>query len=42
MRYLLGEMMEVFSVEECLKFNLKFKSFELLNKLYENASTYYN
>lgn len=27
MRYLLGEMMEVFSVEECLKFNLKFKSF---------------
>ncbi len=40
-RFLLGELIEVFSVVECLKFQLKFKSFELINKLYQHASEYY-
>jgi hypothetical protein len=34
-------MIEVFAVNEALKFVLKFKSYELLTKLYEHASEYY-
>jgi hypothetical protein len=33
---------ELFAAVECLKFLLKFRSYELLDKLYANASTFYN
>lgn len=41
LKFLLGELIEVFSVAQCLRHQLKYKSFELVNKLYQHASAYY-
>ena len=42
LKYMMEELIELFSIGEVIKYQLRYRSYEILTKIYSQASNYYN